>query len=168
MCYRRSQAMPVAQNEMPCRLQGDINDAARFLAALEDLQELGLMNNEVRAFGRPPVPHPAGWEVLGSAHLKSRPVPSLCCSQQLGRAAGGEDVCNLVQGTVEMLQLSGMGLKGKLPHCLFDAKSTLFSGEKPCPAEQVPHPFGWNLAAAVQPELVAEPACSALCAVWCF
>ena len=64
------------------------------------------------------------------AHLKSRPVPSLCCSQQLGGQLG-EDVCNLVQGTVEMLQLSGMGLKGKLPHCLFDAKSTLFQVRSP-------------------------------------
>lgn len=38
----------------------------------------------------------------------------------------GEDVCSLAQGTVEMLQLSGMGLTGELPRCLFDQKSKLY------------------------------------------
>lgn len=80
--------MPVAQNEMPCRLQGDINDAARFLAALEDLQELGLMNNEVRAFGRPLChTQQAGrcWD--RTSEISPCPFPVLLTAT--GRAAGG-------------------------------------------------------------------------------
>ncbi|KAI3435743.1 hypothetical protein D9Q98_001801 [Chlorella vulgaris] len=43
-----------------------------------------------------------------------------------GQLTDGGNVCKLVQGTVEMLQLDGTSLSGTLPACLFDGTSTLY------------------------------------------
>ncbi len=43
-----------------------------------------------------------------------------------GSLGDDSEVCKLVQGTVEMLQLGAMGLTGSLPSCLFNDNSTLY------------------------------------------
>jgi hypothetical protein len=43
-----------------------------------------------------------------------------------GRLGDDSALCQLAQGSLEMLQLGGMGLTGSLPACLFDGNSTLY------------------------------------------
>lgn len=42
-----------------------------------------------------------------------------------GRMEAGSPVCDLAQGSLEMLQLGALGLAGPVPACLFDGNSTL-------------------------------------------
>lgn len=43
-----------------------------------------------------------------------------------GTLGEGSDLCRLAQGSLEMMQLGGMGLSGTLPTCLFNATSKLY------------------------------------------
>ena len=127
--------------------QGDINDAARSLAPLADLQEVGLYDNQLSGS----IEDGGPLCQLAQVRTRGRALAGWPCSperlqawlsgnhMQLQQTAGGAAVLlpgpshapspaahACLQGRLEMLRLGNMGLTGALPACLFNGNATLF------------------------------------------